>query len=103
MQGAAANQLEALKGMSKVVADTGDLDAIKKYQPYDATTNPSLVLKAMSLPDYKPLLGEVIAQRRAAPKWEPGQRAGGWSMRRQGHVRLCMDLLIIELAAGPRL
>lgn len=36
----AANQLEALKQMSKVVADTGEIDAIKRYKPYDCTTNP---------------------------------------------------------------
>ena len=36
----AANQLEALKQMSKVVADTGEIDANKRYQPYDCTTNP---------------------------------------------------------------
>ena len=37
------NQLEALKQMTVVVADTGDIEAIKQYQPQDATTNPSLI------------------------------------------------------------
>ncbi|THF86980.1 transaldolase [Deinococcus sp. KSM4-11] len=46
------NALEQLKAMTVVVADTGDLDAIRKYQPQDCTTNPSLILKAASLPGY---------------------------------------------------
>jgi transaldolase len=42
------NKLEQLKSMTQVVADTGDLDAIIQYQPQDATTNPSLLLKAVT-------------------------------------------------------
>ena len=44
------NQLEALKAMTIVVADTGDIEAIRQYQPEDATTNPSLILSAAALP-----------------------------------------------------
>ncbi|GEA12223.1 transaldolase [Alteromonas sp. KUL49] len=55
------NQLEALKKMTTVVADTGDIDAIKKYSPVDATTNPSLVLKAATLPQYSELLQESVS------------------------------------------
>lgn len=47
------NQLEALKQFTVVVADTGDIDSIKKFAPQDATTNPSLVLKAAQLPQYQ--------------------------------------------------
>jgi len=54
------NKLEALKKISIVVADTGDIDAIKKYQPVDATTNPSLLLKASELPQYQPLLKQAM-------------------------------------------
>ena len=50
------NKLEQLKQMTDVVADTGDLSAIKQYKPVDATTNPSLLLKAVDLPDYSPLV-----------------------------------------------
>ena len=53
------NQLSQLKKISTVVADTGDVEAIKKFQPQDATTNPSLLLKAASLPNYKHLLVEA--------------------------------------------
>ncbi len=53
------NKLDQLKSMTLVVADTGDLDAINQYQPQDATTNPSLLLKAADLPRYQPLLEEA--------------------------------------------
>lgn len=53
------NKLQQLKSMTTVVADTGDLEAIKQYQPQDATTNPSLVLKAAQMPIYEPLIAEA--------------------------------------------
>lgn len=53
------NQLEQLKARTCVVADSGDLDAIALHQPTDATTNPSLLLKAAALPRYQELLREV--------------------------------------------
>lgn len=55
------NALEQLKQMTVVVADTGDLDAIRQYQPQDCTTNPSLILKAASLSGYAHLLEEARA------------------------------------------
>lgn len=55
-----SNQLESLRKLTTVVADTGDIDAIKKYQPVDATTNPSLLLKAASLPQYATLIDEAV-------------------------------------------
>jgi len=51
--------------MTVVVADTGDIDAIKKYQPQDATTNPSLILSASALPQYTPLIDEAITYAKA--------------------------------------
>ncbi|QPL47546.1 transaldolase [Halomonas sp. A40-4] len=56
-----SSQLDALKSLSLVVADTGDLAAIRRYQPQDATTNPSLILKAFDLPDYQSLINEELA------------------------------------------
>ena len=53
------NKLEQLKSMTQVVADTGDVDAIIRYQPQDATTNPSLLLKAADLPRYQSLLDDA--------------------------------------------
>lgn len=55
------SQLDALRKMTVVVADTGDIEAIKKYQPEDATTNPSLVLSASQLPQYASLIDEAVA------------------------------------------
>ncbi|MBC3767810.1 transaldolase [Neptunicella marina] len=55
-----ANQLESLKALTTVVADTGDIEAIKKYQPVDATTNPSLLLKASELPQYQSLIDDSV-------------------------------------------
>ena len=55
------DQLSQLKSMTTVVADTGDVDAIAKYKPYDATTNPSLLLKAAQLESYQPLLAKSVA------------------------------------------
>ncbi len=54
------NQLEQLKTMTTVVADTGDFNAIADYSPEDATTNPSLLLKATALKDYQPIIVEAI-------------------------------------------
>ena len=54
------NKLEQLKAMTDVVADTGDIESIARYQPLDATTNPSLLLKAAGLPQYDALIDGVI-------------------------------------------
>lgn len=56
-----SNQLESLRAITTVVADTGDIEAIKKYTPVDATTNPSLLLKAASLPQYSELIKQSIS------------------------------------------
>ena len=58
-------QLDSLRQMTVVVADTGDINAIKKYQPQDATTNPSLILSASALPQYAPLIDEAVAYAKA--------------------------------------
>jgi transaldolase len=67
---AAHSKLDQLKSMTKVVADTGDMDAIKKYQPVDCTTNPSLVLKAMELSTY----GHIFEGAIGWGKRQPGKR-----------------------------
>ena len=58
------NQLDALKQFTTVVADTGDFRQMAAYQPQDATTNPSLILKAVQKPEYRPLLVETVARFR---------------------------------------
>ena len=54
------NQLDALKLFTTVVADTGDFKQLAQFKPKDATTNPSLILKAVQKADYQPLLGETV-------------------------------------------
>jgi len=56
-----SNKLEQLRKLTTVVADTGDVEEIAKYHPEDATTNPSLILKAAQLADYKDLIDSSIA------------------------------------------
>ena len=54
------NKLSQLREMTKVVADTGDIEQIKKYRPEDATTNPSLLLKAAAMPEYRYIFDKAI-------------------------------------------
>ena len=56
------NQLEALKQFTTVVADTGDFHQLAQFQPQDATTNPSLILKAVQKLEYAPLMRATVAQ-----------------------------------------
>ena len=58
------HQLDALKQFTTVVADTGDFRQLAQFQPRDATTNPSLILKAVQKSEYAPLLQETVAQWR---------------------------------------
>jgi len=61
------NQLDALKTHTTVVADTGDFKQLAQFQPQDATTNPSLILKAVQKPEYAPLLSESVAAHKGQP------------------------------------
>src|SRR5882762_7893877 len=54
------NQLDQLKQFSTVVADTGDFQQLAQFAPQDATTNPSLVLKAVQSPTHRPLFEQVV-------------------------------------------
>jgi transaldolase len=61
------NQLDQLKQFTTVVADSGDFKKLAQYAPRDATTNPSLILKAVGKPEYAPLLKETVAAHRDEP------------------------------------
>lgn len=80
-----SSKLEQLKQMTAVVADTGDIDAIKRFQPLDATTNPSLLLKAAALPVYQPLV-------RDAAQWA-AQQSGGDAKQ----LSACVDKLAVAI------
>jgi len=54
------SKLDQLKTMTTIVADTGDMEAIRAFEPVDSTTNPTLILKAAQMPAYKPLVEEAI-------------------------------------------
>jgi transaldolase len=56
-----ATQAEQLKELTVVVADTGDVDAIKRLKPQDATTNPSLIYKAATMSQYAKLVDDAVA------------------------------------------
>jgi transaldolase len=60
-------QLDQLKKFTIVVADTGDFESMKTYQPRDATTNPSLILQAAAKPEYRHLVEKAIAEQKSSP------------------------------------
>ena len=79
------NQLDALKQYTTVVADTGDFAQLAAFAPQDATTNPSLILKAVQMPAYQPLLAEVAA----------GVKARGMTDKQQAGEAV-MDALLVR-------
>jgi len=79
------NKLEQLRKVTTVVADTGDIEAIKQYKPEDATTNPSLILKAATIEAYEPLIVDAIeyAKKQASDK--------------QQQVEIACDMLAVNI------
>jgi len=71
------NLLESLKRHTTVVADTGDIDAINKYKPQDATTNPSLIFQAAQKPEYAEFLDDAIQHALKSPGDRPARREAG--------------------------
>src|SRR3990167_4720264 len=61
------NQLDQLKQFTTIVADTGNFKQLSQFAPRDATTNPSLILKAVQQADYAPLLADTVAQFKGWP------------------------------------
>jgi len=77
------SQLDQLKQYTKVVADSGDFATLKQYAPQDATTNPSLILKAAQMPEYKALVDKAVAE---------GKKSGGSGKARVNQVA---DVLLV--------
>jgi len=73
--------LSQLQSMTTIVADTGDIEAIRHHRPQDATTNPSLLLKAAALPEYEPLIEDAV----------------GWAKARGGDMRDALDKLAVDV------
>ena len=67
-------KIEQLRKMTTIVIDTGDIDAVKKYAPTDATTNPSLIMSAASKPQYKHLIEEAVAYSKKQAKSSEEQK-----------------------------
>ncbi|WP_049622194.1 transaldolase [Frateuria defendens] len=89
------SQLEQLRQYTTVVADTGDIEAIARYKPVDATTNPSLLLKAAGIPAYAPLIDEAAA-------WAKGQsnRREQQVVDASDHLAVAVGRKILELVPG---
>jgi len=86
------DQLSGLKTHSLVVADTGDFESIQKYQPRDATTNPSLLLKAAAMPEYAALVDETLAASESA---DPGSVGGALD-----RLAVAFGLEILKIVPG---
>ena len=88
--------LNQLSSMTVVVADTGDLEAIKKYHPRDATTNPSLILAAAQMPAYQRLIDQ--GGHCDSPSWSPDGRYLIYSWQPpKGYKH---DIFLLEIVTG---
>jgi transaldolase len=90
-----SSQLEQLRKITTVVADTGDIEAIRLYKPVDATTNPSLLLKAASIPAYAPLIDEAV-------EWAKGKSNDRQSQLTDAsdHLAVRVGRKILEIVPG---
>lgn len=87
MSAATLSSLQQLKQFTTVVADSGDFASIKQYAPQDATTNPSLIYKAVTMPEYKPILDAVIQDCRAV------------DLPKDKKIKLVVDQLLVAFGA----
>lgn len=89
------NQLEQLRQFTRVVADTGDFSTLKEYAPEDATTNPTLILKAAQMPEYMYLVEKALADNRKA---NLSKEALAW--RVVDHLLVLFGLEILKIIPG---
>jgi transaldolase len=89
-----SNKLDQLKQFTDVVADTGDIEAIRRFSPQDATTNPSLILKAAKLPHYQALIKGLIEAQ------STGQRDGKWLQKAATQLAVEIGAEICYLVPG---
>jgi transaldolase len=92
------NLLEQLRTMTVVVADTGDIEAIEKFTPRDATTNPSLITAAAEMPKYAPIVDETLLQARK----ELGDKADPSKVANLAFERLAVEFGKRILAIVPK-
>jgi transaldolase len=93
-----ASFLEQLRGMTTVVSDTGDFNAIKQFHPQDATTNPSLIAAASEKPEYQPVVDGVLKQLRK----EAGPNVSDADLAKQAfmHLEVAFGLQILDIIPG---
>ena len=82
------SKLDQLRSMTTVVADTGDIEAVRRLKPVDCTTNPSIVLKALGTPEFEDTMNEAVA-------W--GARQGG---EKEARVAAVADRLAVSVGAA---
>ena len=92
---AVSSQLEQLRQYTTVVADTGDIDAIARYHPVDATTNPSLLLKATESAAYAPLIDESVQRAKSESNSREQQLVDA-----SDHLAVAVGRKIVELVPG---
>ncbi|WP_425598236.1 transaldolase [Dyella amyloliquefaciens] len=92
---AVSSQLEQLRQYTTVVADTGDIEAIARYQPVDATTNPSLLLKATESAAYAPLIDESVQRAKSESNSREQQLIDAGD-----HLAVAVGRKIVELVPG---
>jgi transaldolase len=80
----ALSSFQQLKQFTKVVADTGDIESMRQYSPQDATTNPSLIYKAVAMPEYRPMLDAVIKDCR------------GLNLPKDQKIKVIVDHLLVD-------
>src|SRR5512134_702052 len=85
--------LDSLKRVTTVVADTGDIEAMRQFRPQDATTNPSLLLKAAQQPQYRPLVEAALADADRATHLRQGSGGQGDESKR---TEAFMDRLAVN-------
>jgi transaldolase len=82
-----ASLLEQLSRMTVIVSDTGDINAIRKFKPRDATTNPSLIMAAAQMKEYEPLVDEALAWAR---------KEAGTDANKDAVIRVAIDRLSVQ-------
>ena len=90
-----STQLDQLKQLTKVVADTGDFESMKAYKPLDATTNPSLILAAASKPEYAHLVEKAVADRKSS-----GLSGAALADDVMDHILVNFGLEILKIVPG---
>src|SRR5258708_5648301 len=91
----ALNQLDQLKQMTTVVADTGDFSTLRQYAPQDATTNPSLIYKVAEKPEYVHLLDKAVADSRNS-----GLSGAALAQRVMDHLLIAFGVEILKIVPG---